>query len=539
MASLICVRGPSPGRRFPLDDESIIGRQPDAKVYLESLAVSRKHARLVREGASILVEDLGSSNGTFVNGQRISGRVPLTERDTLQVGPYEMSLVVDTPAVEPPQIVRESISVQPHNHTLFTQNPSQKLEVMLKIAHDLSGKLDLDPMLAALLDHLIGLFPQADRGMVLLCEGDRLMVRAQRLRHAGGQNDFGYSRTIVKQALEQGQAKLSEDVREDRNLVLSATMVSLNLRSFMCVPLIGHSDRRLGVVQLDCLRASQSFKRADLELLSAICLQVAVSLENAAYHAERLKEERMKQELLLARDIQTQFLPHDFTVAGPSAEIYANCLPAREVSGDLYDFFRLPDGRLAFYVGDVSGKGTPAALFMIAVRTLARHLAPTVTGASDFLWRLNNALACDNPTHLYVTMAFGIFDHKDGGVVIARGGHPDPLVRRSADNSVKPSGAKPGLMLGSTPLPAKRDNECRVQLAAGDSLIIYTDGYHEAERPDKTQFGVDRLCQVLGEPAVGLGLEQSAAVAAEAVRAYTGPGDQQDDMTLLMLRRTT
>ena len=91
-------------------------------------------------------------------------------------------------------------------------------------------------------------------------------------------------------------------------------------------------------------------------------------------------------------------------MAGPTAELYAQCYPAREVSGDLYDFFRLPDGRLAFFVGDVSGKGMPAALFMIAVRTLARHLAPAASGAADFLQRLNVALAADNPTHLFVTL---------------------------------------------------------------------------------------------------------------------------------------
>ncbi len=539
MASLLCVRGPIQGRRFPLDEtESIIGRQPDAKVYLESLAVSRRHARVLRDGASYFVEDVGSSNGTFVNGHRIAGRVLLTDRDTLQVGPYEMSLVVEANATagDAPQVIRASVEVLPNNRTLFAQDTAHKLEVMLEIAQDLGKNLDLDAMLATLLTHLFRLFPQADRGMVLLSEGERLMVRAQKTRH-GGAGDFAYSRTIVKKALEDGMALLSEDVREDRNLVLSATMVSLNLRSFLCVPLIGWEGKRLGVLQLDCLRASQAFKQKDLELLSAICLQAAVVIQNAAYHAERIKEERMRQELLLARDIQSQFLPHDFTLAGAQAEMFANCLPAREVSGDLYDFFRLPDGRLAFFVGDVSGKGTPAALYMIAVRTLARHLAPTVTGASDFLWRLNNALAGDNPTHLYVTLVFGIYDNLDGSVVVARGGHPDPLLRK-ADGTTAPLGARPGVMLGSMSLPVKRDNECRIKLEQGDSLILYTDGYHEAERPDKEQFGVERLCAALGAPCAGLPLERCAAVASEAVRAFTGPCDQQDDMTLLLLRRS-
>src|SRR6185437_13612012 len=101
----------------------------------------------------------------------------------------------------------------------------------------------------------------------------------------------------------------------------------------------------------------------------------------------------------------------------------------REVSGDLYDFFRLPDGRLAFFLGDVSGKGTPAALFMIAVRTLIRHLAPSASSPADLLLRLNKALVADNPTNLYVTLVHGVCDPHDGSVVLSLGGHPTPLLR--------------------------------------------------------------------------------------------------------------
>src|SRR5262249_46958413 len=131
-------------------------------------------------------------------------------------------------------------------------------------------------------------------------------------------------------------------------------------------------------------------------------------LQNAAYHAERLSEERLRQEIMMARDIQQQFLPSEFDLLGDSAELFARCHPAREVSGDLYDFFKLPDGRVAFFVGDVSGKGMPAALFMIAVRTLSRHLAPTASSAAELLQRLNLALASDNPTHLFVTRVYGV-----------------------------------------------------------------------------------------------------------------------------------
>src|SRR5581483_11653272 len=238
---------------------------------------------------------------------------------------------------------------------------------------------------------------------VLLCERDHDTVRAQRTRQKGERGDYPYSRTLVRQALEEGVGLLSENVGEDNKLVLSATLLSLKLRSFLCVPLIGWEGKRLGVIQLDCLRAGQVFRAEDLELLTAIGLQVAVVLENVALHAEVLREERLRQEVLLARDIQQAFLPTDFAVPGVNnAELFARVQPAREVSGDLYDFFPLPDGRLAFFLGDVSGKGMPAALFMIMVRSLIRHLAPTTAGPADALARLNDALATDNPSAMFV-----------------------------------------------------------------------------------------------------------------------------------------
>src|SRR6185437_763164 len=128
----------------------------------------------------------------------------------------------------------------------------------------------------------------------------------------------------------EGVGLLSEDVGGDPNLVLSATMISLNLRSFLCVPLLGWENRRLGVIQLDCLRHGNSFSTNDLELLTALAIQVSTVLENAALHAERLREEGLRQELRLARNIQQSFFPADFAVFdNGDPELFARVHPAR------------------------------------------------------------------------------------------------------------------------------------------------------------------------------------------------------------------
>ncbi len=250
-----------------------------------------------------------------------------------------------------------------------------------------------------------------------------------------------------------------------------------------------------------------------------------------------LRESRLLQELAMVRDIQQSFLPTEFgKLEEKGVELFAHVHPAREVSGDLYDFFSLPDGRVAFFLGDVSGKGMPAALFMIAVRTLIRHLAPSAGGPADLLLRLHAALVADNPTNLYVTLAHGVYDPRDGSLMLCSGGHPPPL-RRDAAGRVAPISMQASYMLGSPILdPVLADTH--LTLLPEETLILYTDGFTEARRPESDeQFGVERLCAVLGGARAALPLNRCAAEASASVRDFTGQDELQDDQTLLLLRR--
>jgi sigma-B regulation protein RsbU (phosphoserine phosphatase) len=330
---------------------------------------------------------------------------------------------------------------------------------------------------------------------------------------------------------------LSEDVGDDPGLLTSGTLLALNLRSFLCVPLIGAENRRLGVVQLDCTRPGQVFRREDLEVLTAVTLQATLALENAYLHAQQVRQARLHQDLLLAREIQHAFLPADFeALARDHIDLYAQMQPAREVSGDLYDFFRLPDGRLAFFLGDVSGKGMPAALFMFAVRTLIRYLTPASAGPADLLTQLNRALVADNPTSLYVTLIHGVYDPVTGTLVLARGGHPPPLLRRR-NGTVEQLPLPTGMFLGSSVLSPVYQNTS-LTLQPEETLILYTDGFTEAVAPDeRTQFGEDRLRALLGGRRTLLSLAQCAEEASEGLRQFTGKPELQDDQTLFLLRR--
>jgi serine phosphatase RsbU (regulator of sigma subunit)/pSer/pThr/pTyr-binding forkhead associated (FHA) protein len=538
MMFLVVLEGPQQGRQFPLTAERArIGRERDADICLPGQLVSRNHAQIQRLGTDYLVEDLGSRNGTLLNGHAVTGPVPLTPRDRLEIGEFTLGLCPSPTAVLPESnlIIREQVSAAPSNAALFAQNPAQKLQVVLEIAQELGTAPDPQALLDNLLGHLLRLFPAADRGLVLLCEQDHLVVRAQRSRR-DDDSSFPYSRTIVNKSLADGVGILSLDVRSDERFGHIESLAGNNLNSVLCVPLIAKDKRRLGVLQLDRAASGSAFQGEDLRMLTTLALQVSVVLENAGLQAERLRQEVLRKELAVAQEIQRGFLPSDFaTPPGAGYELFACLHPAREVSGDLYDFFPLPDGRLALFVGDVSGKGMPAALFMVAVRTLARHLAPLGSGPAETLTRLNDALAADNPSLMFVTLAYAIYEPPTGETVLAAGGHPPPLLWRP-DGRIDEVELPPGRVLGY-PAPGLRLGERRLTLAPGEALAFYSDGFTEAFAPDgERMFGVEGLQSALRAGA-GLMLAEAGARARDAVRQFTASRELQDDQALLLLRR--
>jgi serine phosphatase RsbU (regulator of sigma subunit)/pSer/pThr/pTyr-binding forkhead associated (FHA) protein len=539
MATLITVQGPESGRQFSLAaGPTILGRQMDCTICLDAKAVSRQHAQILLEDGAYFVEDMGSSNGTFVNGSRITGRVPLTENDTLQIGPYLFTLRLPPPPEnQEDMIIKEQVSAVLSNVTLFRQDPGQKLQVILEISQNLSRTLELEPLLDKLLDQLFGLFRQADRGIVLLCDGKNLIVRAQKSRRNEDVTTYGYSRTIVKHVLDQGVGVLSDDIRADSRFQSSATIASLNVRSLLCVPLIAADGRRLGVIQIDRTRTGMPFRVDDLQLLTTVALQVSVVLENASLHAELLREARFRQELAMARDIQQSFLPTKLLgFKNAPFEMFAQVHPAREVSGDLYDYFRLHDGRVGFFVGDVSGKGMPSALFMIAVRTLIRHVTPAMTSPSETLTRLNDALSADNPSSLFVTVGHGMYTPATGEVVVASGGHPTPLVRR-ADGTIEDVAVPLGRLIGYEGGNIKVADH-KVTLGQGDLLVYYTDGFTEAREPSaKEMYELDRFKDLVRQFQPETPLRECVGAAKDAIEKFIKSQDLQDDLTLLLLRR--
>jgi phosphoserine phosphatase RsbU/P len=257
------------------------------------------------------------------------------------------------------------------------------------------------------------------------------------------------------------------------------------------------------------------------------------SLLKAKAYADAVRA-AMERDLSIAREIQMGILPSDLSsrVKGTGLDIHAVMEPARQVGGDLYEVLRVGDDRVVVVIGDVSGKGIPAAMFMAVTVTLVRTMARQFERPEDILRNLNSELAAQNPQGMFVTVACLVFDLKSGKVTGASAGHNALVFIRPNQPPQFVFGAS-GTIAGV--FPEFDITSESMTLAPGDMLVLYTDGVTEAFNPQKEVFGDDRLLKCLGsEPKQSAA--QTVAGLLDAVRNYAAGTPQSDDITLIAVR---
>jgi sigma-B regulation protein RsbU (phosphoserine phosphatase) len=531
MAMLVIVQGLGSGSSLPLAAEAIIGRQTGVDLKLEGANISRRHARFFLIEGRYFVEDLGSSNGTFVNDAKIKGRMGLANGDQIRIGPYVLRFDASSDPAKDSVIKAETLA-DLSNVDIFRKGAEEKLQTVLQIAHELAKALEVDDLLSQILERLFGLFQQADRALFIAIENGKPQVRASQSRGREPKVGVMFSHTVIQRVLQNRTGIVAEEVPPD----MGQSICSLGLRSFMCAPLKTEANKIIGVIQLDRFSAGQSFNTEDLYLLTAVSIQLSAVLENARLHQELLQKERMERELALAREIQAGYLPSKVPDFGGALELHSMLHPALEVSGDFYDYFMLDANRMAFAIADVCGKGMPAALFMASVRTLLRYLAPVEPSPGMLLKKLNDAIAVENPKSYFVTILYGICDVQKAEMTIARAGHPPPLLRR-AKGDVQSIGGSHGWLLGimEDVLPLE---ETRVVLEPGDCLFAYTDGISEAgSSGDKGLFGTERLTEALAKMNPEQTLDKAFTALRNNVAQFCESPHCEDDLTLLAMRR--
>jgi sigma-B regulation protein RsbU (phosphoserine phosphatase) len=257
------------------------------------------------------------------------------------------------------------------------------------------------------------------------------------------------------------------------------------------------------------------------------------SLLKAKAYSDAIKE-KMANELRIAREIQLGILPLDISAAtrGTGLEIAVVLEPAREVGGDLYEVLRTDEDRVVVVVGDVSGKGIPAALFMAMTTTLIRVIAPQLDRPEEIISRVNDALAEHNPRSMFVTLFCAIFEPRAGRMVYASAGHPPPVLLRSGQAPRLPP-LIPGMLAGIEP-GTKVEGQV-LDLQDGDRLVFFTDGVTEAFDANDQQFEERRLLEHLATTS-GQSAAETVASTLAAVRRHAGDHPQSDDVTLLAVR---
>ena len=506
--------------------EVAIGRAATAGLVIQDSRVSRQHARLVQRDGQWWVEDLGTRNGTLVNGTPLEGARPWRAGDRLQIGdatilflaPEGGHAVAADPADPAPAAGRE---------TAWANRDGARMSTLNEIHRALAGPLTVPALLDLILARCFDVL-HPEEGAILLRAPDGAMVTAASRREGAGPT-VAVPRRLIDEVAGKGQPALVLDAAYDDRFAGSQSVMAAGIRSIVAAPIID-ADGTLGLITLCSRLAVRKFTQPDLDMLVSIASAAALRVRNVAL-AEALAARRViEHELALAHDVQMSMLPRRLP-ARPEVLLGAQLKPAREIGGDLYDF--VVDGdRLWFIVADVAGKSIAAALYMAIVKTLFRATARDGADVEAVAARMNGELARENESMMFVTAAIASLDLGSGELALVDAGHNpalliDPRGRASVLDVAK------GVALGVVADAAYRAR--RIQVDAGATLILYTDGMTDARDVGGMMFGEPRLHAAVVAAAGAPPGALVAQVMGDVERFATG-APPEDDLTLLAVR---
>jgi sigma-B regulation protein RsbU (phosphoserine phosphatase) len=559
MASLQVLKGPNQGEKVTLDETNIIGRDPPkCNIVIPMNAVSREHAKIVRVGGRYYIEDLKSRNHTYVNNEVVETRVLLRNNDKIRICDFLAAFQDDSPL---PPLPRELVptadddedgsdgsttveATLSHGTNLqLEMQPAEKLKAILEISRNLSRTLELDHLLPRIVDSLFLLFKQADRCFIILAEeaisrgGEgivKLIPKVIKTRRPQDETSARFSRTIVKKCLDTGDAFLSDDA--SGGVPLSQSVVDFRIRSVLCAPLSSAEGKAFGVIQLDTQDRNKKFTQDDLKLLQGVANQASIAMENAKLHEGTVVRERLRRDLELAHQMQLSFLPSRLPeVTG--YEFFSHYEPALEVGGDYYDFIKLGTQRLAVLVGDVAGKGVPAALLMAKLSSDARFFLLSEKDPAQAITKLNNQVyQHTSQMDRFVTLVAAVLDQETNTVTLINAGHPSPRLHRIADKTL--SQAMPNDAVGE-PLGIFENKEyssCQIQLGQGDSLLMFSDGVLDSFNVRGRAFSFSGIQTAINDGEV-IQPQAAGARIVEALKRHSAGRSQHDDITLVCFGR--
>jgi len=520
------------GRRIVNIDRALftIGRRSETDLRLPGADISRVHAEITVENGSCTIRDKQSRFGTFVNGDKISEK-RLAHGDQIrlgQAGDTEIVFFVDD---EAPSVEKSAISAA---------SELRQMSALLEGLRALGSGRVLDEVLAMVLDSAIEV-TGAERGFIMLANREKLLefklARARGKVTLSGRT-FETSRKIPETVFATGQQTIVEDLLDGDLAQLHTGTVALGIRHVLCTPLRlvryveraeqKGADEIIGVLYLDSRERGALRSASAKSALDTLSAEAALAIENARLYREALDKAKFEQELKVAAAIQQSLLPVAHR-EGAFFSTAAASVACRAVGGDFFDYVDLPMDRFGFIVGDVAGKGSPAALLAAAVLGMFSAEATYQAGAAPLITRLNHGLFRRAIEARFLTTFYGILG-ADGSFTYCNAGHNAPLlVTASAIRRLETGGVVLGLFERAA------FEEETVTLMPGDLIVAFSDGVTEAMNPDGEEFTDDRLLACANAHRGGTPQEVLDALLA-AVQAFCAGATQSDDVTVVTVR---
>jgi sigma-B regulation protein RsbU (phosphoserine phosphatase) len=562
MATLKIVQGGEIGKVYPLEGERwVMGRSPECDLVLDVAAVSRRHVILSKENGQFFVQDLGSRNGTYINNQRVNDRGPLRNGDRMLICDILFDFSDGTPL--PPNLSGSHLDDSPMIRPLLTDaeedadatsqimatldvsrgtgnlwqmsaKPETQLMALVEISNNIGSSLSTKEILPKILDSLFKIFVQADRGFIVMRPRPEapLVPVATKARKTSDEEKMRVSRTIVQQAMEGKKAILSADASTDERFGMAQSIADFQIRSLICAPMISTNGESLGVIQIDTSNQMSRFTDQDLQLLAGIANQAAISLDNARLHQEALSQVALQRDMEVAKQMQRTLLPSR-EPKFPGYHFFAYYESAYQVGGDYYDYVSLPDNRLAVVVGDVAGKGVPAALLMAKLSSDVRQWLSIEPDPAKALGMINQIFSGYGWDDRFVTMIVAVIDANKNQLTLVNAGHMPPILRNAAGEVTEIGGEQAGLPVGV--VEDFEFESYQHQLVPGDFVTIFTDGFSEAMNSNRELYGVERMNVIIKDQAVSPVVLGNHLL--EDVRRFAGDFPQSDDMCLVCLGR--
>jgi serine phosphatase RsbU (regulator of sigma subunit) len=520
------------GRRIvPIDKPLFtIGRRSETDLRLPGADISRVHAEIVVDNGACTIRDKQSRFGTFVNGERMTERV-LVHGDQIrfgQAGDTEIVFFVDD---EAPSVEKSAVSAA---------TELRQMAALLEGLRALGSGRVLDEVLALVLDSAIEV-TGAERGFIMLANREKQlefkMARARGKVTLPGRT-FETSRKIPETVFATGRQTIVEDLLDGELAQLHTGTVALGIRHVLCTPLrlvryVERAEQRgaeelIGVLYLDSRERGALKSTAAQAALDTLSAEAALAIENARLYREALDKAKFEQELKVAAAIQQSLLP-PANRDGAFFSTAAASIACRAVGGDFYDYVDLPTGQFGFIVGDVAGKGSPAALLAAAVLGMFSAEATYQANPKSLITRLNHGLFRRAIEARFLTTFYAMLG-PNGEFTYCNAGHNAPiLVSSSGMRRLETGGVVLGLFEHAS------FEEETITLTPGDLIVAFSDGVTEALNPEGEEFTDDRLIECVLAQKSNTPQTALNALLAE-VRAFCADATQSDDVTVVLVR---